>query len=99
LIRFLETFKFFTLVVVLVSTVVFTVFAFIAVLFCDAGPASACFRFAGGLLAVPVAEIGCLIGGWVLLKKQRHLYVCAAMMVAASLPLPIIVVWFLMQKR
>jgi len=98
-IRFLETFKFFAAVIVLLSTCVFSVFAFISVLFCDVGPASACFRFAGGLLLIPIAEIGCLIPAWILLKKQRHVYISAAMMIAASLPLPVIVMWFLMQRR
>jgi CBS domain containing-hemolysin-like protein len=86
MIDFLERFKYLALVIVVLSVPAFAFIAFMVILFCDSGPISLCFRVAGIIIAVPVAQVSSLVMAWIMLKKRRYIFVSAGLMLFSILP-------------
>lgn len=99
MIRFLEGFKYFAAVVVALSALVLGLLAFVAVLFCDAGPVSLCFKWAASILAIPAVQVVSLVMGWRFLKKRRYIPFSAALMILSVLPMMLGIGWLIVSKR
>jgi hypothetical protein len=96
-IDFLEKFRYLAVVLVALSIPAFGFIAFIAMLFCDAGPLSTCVRFAACTLGVPIVQAASLVTGWIFLRRRRYLPVSACLMIFSVLP-PLGLIWFLIVK-
>ena len=98
LIRFLAGFKYLAVVLVAVSAAAFGLLAFSAVMFCDVGPVSTCFRWAAFILGIPMVQIVSLVMAWSFLKKRHYIRTSAGLMILSVLPMLLGVVWLILSR-
>jgi hypothetical protein len=87
MIKFLNVFRWIALAAVCLSFLAFGAFGLVPVLFCDSGPASACFAATATIWSVPFVQAVLFTISWVLLKRSRYVFISAGFMILSVLPL------------
>jgi hypothetical protein len=95
LVNFLKVFRWIAIILIACSAVVYGLFGFMPILFCDTGPPSACFSDARKLWAIPFGQVAVFAIGWFLLWKRKWIILSGVLMVISILPL----VWLAAQFR
>ncbi len=95
MLRFLNIFKWIALAAVCLSFLLFGAFGLMPILFCDSGPASACFAATAKIWSVPLVQTVLFASSWALIKRSRYIFMSAGLMILSTLPLVLFKLMFL----
>lgn len=86
---FLNVFKFVAIVLVALSVPVFGLVALTFIMFCDAGPVSACLFASGMTLGVAAAQIVSLVIGLLFLRNRSRVLLAGGLLTLSVMPIPV----------
>jgi hypothetical protein len=95
MIKFLNVFRWIALAAVCFSFLAFGAFGLIPVLFCDSGPASACFAAMAKIWSVPFVQAVLFAISWALFKRSKYVFISTGLMILSVLPLVLFKLLFL----